>query len=64
MRRIYNENVLKVLVVIFWFKFFLSKFCKKFCGECVIDIDNIEFFFDKYLNVFNDMGFISKINVV
>ncbi|KAF2741659.1 RNA polymerase II transcription factor-like protein [Sporormia fimetaria CBS 119925] len=55
-KRVYNENVPQIKEDDFWSRFFFSRLVKKMRGEKIIESDNVDPTFDKYLDMNDDDG--------
>lgn len=53
-KRVYDENVPKLNESEFWSRFFLSRLFKKLKGERIVEADNTDPIFDRYLNASDD----------
>ncbi|RKF55043.1 General transcription and DNA repair factor IIH subunit tcf-29 [Golovinomyces cichoracearum] len=59
-KRVYDENVPKLNDMEFWSRFFLSRLFKKLKGERMVETDNCDAIFDKYLDANNNLSLRNK----
>ncbi|TQS38274.1 hypothetical protein Golomagni_01224 [Golovinomyces magnicellulatus] len=59
-KRVYDENVPKLNDMEFWSRFFLSRLFKKLKGERMVESDNCDAIFDKYLDANNNLSLRNK----